>query len=171
MEVGPPFKLRTAMHAAAALIALVYPSSASTQSYIGAERCKSCHEFAYRIWSDGPHATAQRSLSAAQLEDPKCNTCHTMLPDQLEERYLGIQCERCHGAGRYYHPDFVMKDQELARAVGLIDVTDAHCRQCHDEGTPAIEAFSYSSMWAEIDHGRTARVKWAASQPTAEAPK
>ncbi len=133
---------------------------AAAQNYISAERCKTCHEFAYRQWSGGPHAIAHKALTDEQLEDPKCNTCHTMLPDDREERFLGVQCERCHGPGRYYHRHYVMKDRELSRAVGLVDPKPEHCSQCHTEGAPSIRPFDFKTMWARIDHGKTAREKW-----------
>jgi hypothetical protein len=133
---------------------------AKGQSYIGAERCKSCHEFEYRQWSLGPHAKAHAPLSAEQRADPKCNTCHTMLPETTEARYDGVQCERCHGPGRYYHRRYVMRDRELSRAVGLVDPKPEHCRQCHTEGTPSVEPFEYEAKWRRIDHGRRAHLAW-----------
>jgi len=142
----------TAVMAAAA--ALAFSPSGWASNYLGAERCKSCHEQEYRIWAAGPHARAHTSLTAKQLTDAKCNTCHTMLPDDLSPRYLGVQCERCHGAGRYYQHDFVMKDRELARAVGLTDVAAEACQQCHDEGAPSIEPFDFATLWAAMGHGR-----------------
>jgi hypothetical protein len=143
--------------------ALVLPvvfmaSLAAAQNYIGAKRCESCHPWEYQVWLSGPHAHAQRSLSAAELKDGKCNTCHTMVPSQLEEDKLaGVQCESCHGAGRYYYPQYVMKDRELARLVGLTDATAEQCQRCHNESAPSIKPFDFASMWAKIDHGRAAR--------------
>lgn len=130
------------------------------QNFIGGQKCGSCHAFELEIWTKGPHARAHRALTPEQLRDPKCSTCHTMASDMLEAQYLGVQCERCHGGGRYYRHDYVMKDQELARAVGLIDVDGVSCQQCHTTGTPSIEPFVFGSMWAEIDHGEQARRKW-----------
>ena len=115
-------------------------------NYIGVERCKSCHEFEFSRWAAGPHAHGHESLTAKPLGASKCNTCHTMDPSLLVPRFIGIQCERCHGGGKYYHLDHVMRDRELARAVGLIDVTEAHCRQCHTAGTPSIRPFDFAAM-------------------------
>jgi hypothetical protein len=145
---------------AAAILPLLSASTVLAQSYIGAERCKTCHEFAFQRWSVGPHAAADEALSEPQLKDPKCNTCHTMLPEETERRFSGVQCERCHGPGRYYHRSYVMKDRELSRAVGLVDPTPEHCMQCHTEGAPSIRPFDFSTMWARIDHGKAARLKW-----------
>ena len=137
------------------------------QEYVGAEKCKSCHEFEFRVWSVGPHARAHNALNAEQMKDPKCNGCHTMVPGNIEAATIGVQCERCHGPGKYYHPSYVMKDKELARAVGLIDPAEAHCRSCHTDGTPSIRPFDFARMWAAIDHGDAARKAWEAAQARA----
>lgn len=165
-------KARLPLRALGALVTVAGLGAAGAawagDNYIGAARCKSCHEFEYQMWAKGPHATAHKSLTEQQLKDAKCSTCHTMLPEALTERFVGVQCERCHGAGRYYHPEYVMKDRELARAVGLVDVTAVHCQQCHTEGTPSVEPFDFVRMWAEIDHGREARKLWEAAQKQAQ---
>ena len=160
---------------AAALASL--PVAALAQNYIGAERCRSCHEFEYQVWARGPHQRSHLALTAEQQADPKCNTCHTMAAEGAAEgvpNATGIECERCHGPGKYYHPRYVMKDRELARAVGLIDPTPAHCQQCHTEGAPSIRPFSYEELWTRIDHGKSAREAWERAQqtpPAASTPK
>jgi hypothetical protein len=146
---------------------LLLAAAAAAQSYIGAERCKTCHEFEFRVWAASPHARAHANLSAEQAKDPKCNVCHTMLPEQMDERFLGIQCERCHGAGRYYHRRYVMRDRELARLVGLVEPKEEHCRQCHTEGTPSIAPFDMAEMWRRMDHGKAARAAWEKSRGSA----
>lgn len=153
-----------ALAAVVGLGATLFAGIAVGQGYIGAERCGSCHPFAYQRWKQGPHASAHLSLSQAQLEDPKCNTCHTMAPDSQDVGLLGIQCERCHGAGRYYHPRYVMKDSELSRAVGLVDPEARHCQQCHTEGAPSIKAFDFATLWGRVDHGKSSRQAWEAER-------
>lgn len=152
---------------AAALLAAFCATPLWAQDYIGAEKCKSCHAFEYRVWAAGPHARAHQPLTAEQLADPKCNNCHTMLPGNVEAAFAGVQCERCHGPAKYYHPAYVMKDKELARAVGLVDPVEAHCRSCHTEGTPSIRPFDFARMWGEIDHGKKARQAYEAAQARA----
>lgn len=153
-------------------LALIFVATATyaARNYIGAEKCRTCHEYEYRVWSNGPHATAHKALTTEQLADNKCNTCHTMLPEDRSAKVIGVQCERCHGGGRYYQHAYVMKDKELARAVGLVDVEAKHCQQCHTEGTPAIAPFNYATLWSEIAHGKDARKKWEASKADATAP-
>jgi hypothetical protein len=142
---------------------LLYSWPASSQNYIGAERCKTCHEFEYQVWAAGPHARSYQALSQQDRHDPKCATCHTTSPTGDEARLAGVQCERCHGGGKYYQQSFVMKDKELSRAVGLIDPTAKHCQQCHTEGVPSIVPFDFARAWARIDHGKKARELWEQS--------
>ncbi len=134
------------------------------QEFVGAERCKSCHEFEYLMWSKGPHAKAQKHLHEEQLKDSKCNTCHTTAPGKTDPKIASVQCERCHGAGQYYHRPYVMKDKELAKAVGLVKPSQSHCQQCHTEGAPSIKPFNFEEMWAKIAHGSAARKAWEEAQ-------
>ncbi len=140
------------------------PLAVGAQEFIGAQRCKSCHEFEYMIWARGPHAKSQAHLTPENLRDAKCNTCHTMIPGESDKRFANVQCERCHGAGEYYHRDYVMKDKELSKAVGLVTPSASHCLQCHTEGTPSIKAFDFAKMWAKISHGAEARKLWESSR-------
>ncbi|MBI3178571.1 MAG: hypothetical protein HYZ27_02860 [Deltaproteobacteria bacterium] len=161
---------------AAGLVVLVWPLGTPAQNYIGAERCKSCHEFAFKVWAAGPHAKAHLALDQEQIKDPKCNTCHTMLPGDDTTRFVGVQCERCHGPGRYYHHDYVMKDKELARLVGLIDPKPEQCQQCHTDAAPSIALFDFATLWKRIDHGKAAQQAWekdraaTATSPAKSAP-
>jgi len=139
------------------------------QNYIGAERCQKCHAFEYRVWAESPHARAHKSLTQDQLKDAKCNTCHTVMSVESEQKLAGIQCERCHGPGKYYHPDYVMRDKELARAVGLVSIQPQHCAQCHTEGVPSIKPFDFVSMWAKIDHSKAAKADFETNKPTVTA--
>ena len=130
------------------------------QNYIGATQCKSCHEFEYRVWVSGPHAKSDSSLTEDQRKDAKCNTCHRMSVEGESADMHGIECERCHGPGRYYHRRYAMRDKVLSRLVGLMDPKPEHCMQCHTEGGPSIRPFVFSEMWVKIDHGREARSRW-----------
>ena len=144
------------------LVLLANPAAA--QELVGAQKCKSCHEFEFKVWADGPHAKARKSLKPAELADSKCNTCHTMKWDQQAKEPASVQCERCHGPGEYYHRPYVMRDRELARVLGLVEVKEAHCRQCHTQDTPSIRPFNFTEMWSRIDHGREARLAWEKAQ-------
>ncbi|MCA9540182.1 MAG: cytochrome c family protein, partial [Myxococcales bacterium] len=90
-----------------ALTLLSAAGAAVASDYIGVRQCKSCHEQAYKQWKQTPHARAAERLGPAERRDPRCTACHsTAVDDGLE----GVQCEACHGPGRYYWPDAVMRD-------------------------------------------------------------
>ncbi|MBJ80062.1 MAG: hypothetical protein CMH60_01970 [Myxococcales bacterium] len=127
-----------------------------TSRYVGAAKCGSCHEAEYQKWLAGPHAKAHKSLTSEQLADSKCNTCHTLVPFNTDKRFLGVQCEQCHGGGKVYHKEYVMRDKELARAVGLVVPKAADCQTCHTADSPNIKPFNYDELWMRIAHGASA---------------
>ena len=128
-------------------------AASETHQYVGAVKCGSCHKAEYQTWLEGPHAKAHESLTSEQLADVKCNTCHTLLPLNEDKRFQGVQCEQCHGAGKIYHKDYVMRDKELARAVGLILPKATHCQGCHTADSPNIKPFDFDELWLRIAHG------------------
>ncbi len=133
------------------LIALLLIGSSS---YVGAERCKSCHPAAYKAWEESAHARAYQGLAEAHKSETRCTLCHTLTPDDLTKRFSGVQCESCHGPGRFYSPLYVMKDKELSRLVGLVKPNEETCKRCHDQNAPAIEPFDYVKAWQRIAHGK-----------------
>ena len=140
------------------MILLAFSGSGEAQSvelYVGPERCKACHEYQYEVWSRGPHARATKSLNDKQRQDGRCARCHmTTLSPPVE----GISCERCHGPGRYYQREYVMRDKELAALVGLIASPDERsCLSCHGDGSPAIRPFEFDSKWPLIDHSNPSK--------------
>lgn len=136
-----------------------YAQPAAAHNFVGAQKCASCHQFEYQVWQQTPHAKSHETLSAEQLKDSKCNTCHTNTQD-ADPKFAGVQCEQCHGAGKYYLPNYVMKDRDLARSVGLLETPPSSCQACHTAGAPSVTSFDYKSSWARIDHGKQARLTW-----------
>jgi hypothetical protein len=126
----------------------------SSSNYVGAERCQSCHPQAYQTWQQSAHARALISLNDASRTQTRCTVCHTLTPDDTAAKFSGVQCESCHGAGRYYSPLYVMKDKELARAVGLVVPNEQTCKRCHDASAPNLAPFEYAKAWARIAHGK-----------------
>ena len=122
---------------------------------IGSSRCQTCHVEEYAIWESSKHARSYTALSPEQQKDPKCNTCHTVSGRPGMTGVGGVDCERCHGPGKYYSPRYVMKDRELAQAVGLIRPKATSCVQCHTQGAPTIRPFDHAKMWPRIDHSRS----------------
>lgn len=134
---------------ALSFLALVLPGAALAADPIGSENCKTCHAAAYDAWKDSQHAKASVSLSAKQQKDARCLSCHS--PDQAKG-VPDVSCETCHGGGQFYSPRYVMKDEELSRAVGLVDPGEKMCLKCHDANAPSLEAFKFADKLKLIDH-------------------
>jgi hypothetical protein len=130
---------------------MAFPAAAAAQGLVGPETCKACHPAAYEAWRESPHARAHESLPAKSRKEPRCTACHA--PSQ-EKGVAGVFCETCHGPGQLYAPAYVMRDKELARAVGLGDPGERTCLACHTESTPSLKRFDYARKWALIQHGQ-----------------
>ena len=100
-------------------------------TYIGAEKCKMCHNVQYDSWAQTKHAKATENAkkSTNPKYDAACLTCHATNKD---EAMAGVQCEACHGAGSDYKSLSVMKDVAKAKAAGLVIPTADTCKTCHD---------------------------------------
>ena len=127
-------------------------SSAIASDYVGARRCKTCHPAEYAHWKTTEHARAAKRLSAAERRDPRCAGCHsTSAANGLE----GVQCESCHGPGRYYWPEHVMKDAALAKAVGLTaGDKKGTCVSCHTADTASVEPFNFTAALRAVRHSK-----------------
>jgi formate-dependent nitrite reductase cytochrome c552 subunit len=125
------------------------PLRASGTEFIGPESCKVCHPAAYDAWRDSQHSHAAAALSPKQQKDGRCLSCHS--PEQARN-IADVGCETCHGGGQYYAPRFVMRDPELARAVGLVDPGEKMCLKCHDANAPSLQPFKLVEKLKLIDH-------------------
>ena len=137
--------------------------NAQDAKYIGAAKCKMCHNKAdkggqFAEWSAGPHAKAMASLKGAELKDPKCLKCHSTAAsvDQGLVASItvaeGVSCETCHGPGSLYKTASIMKDQKMAMAKGLILPTEKVCKKCHNEESPHYKGFNFKEYSAKIAH-------------------
>ncbi|MGA9524143.1 MAG: multiheme c-type cytochrome [Myxococcaceae bacterium] len=154
------------------LCSLAVATPVAAADFMGAESCKACHPEAYAAWRTSKHARAYETLSPQQKKDARCVSCHA--PDLRVQGVAGVTCETCHGGGQYYSPEYVMKDPELARLVGLIDPSEKQCRSCHDASSPSIHAFEFGDKLKLIDHWSAERARRAAPPPPpkkAPAPK
>lgn len=131
------------------LLLTVAPGVAAPADVVGAETCKSCHPLAYEAWRYGPHARGVEALPEARRKDARCTSCHA--PD-VDKGLAGVSCETCHGPGRLYSPSYVMRDPELARAVGLVDPGERTCAVCHTESTPSLTRFEYAKKLPLVAH-------------------
>jgi len=121
---------------------------------LGAETCKACHLAAYEIWRESGHARALTSLPEKSRGDARCTVCHA---PEGQRGQGGVTCESCHGNGQLYARRYVMRDRELARALGLQDVTEKTCLRCHDESTPSVSKFDHARKLPLIQHGEADR--------------
>ncbi|PTN07738.1 cytochrome c family protein [Mangrovibacterium marinum] len=138
-------------------------ASAQTYKYIGADKCKMCHNKPatgeqYNKWAAGPHANALKSLEGADRENPKCLKCHSTAASvdqslvatiKVEE---GVSCESCHGPGSIYKSAGIMKNQKLALSKGMIMPTEEVCKKCHNAESPTFKGFNYEEYSKKIAH-------------------
>jgi len=151
------------------VLVLVYAGvgrGAPPSEYLGAEACGVCHAAAFEAWSNGPHARAMDSLTPSQGADPMCRSCHTLTPDRDEPALAGVQCEACHGAGRKYAPENVMRDPVLAKLLGLEPIQASTCLACHRPESPSVEAFDFVTAVQRVCVNRGAR----RAQPPSNSP-
>lgn len=150
--------------------------SAQTFKYIGADKCKMCHNKPatgdqYAKWAASLHSKALKSLSSqASLDyakkngiadpskDAKCLKCHSTfdaVAANLRGGILateGVSCESCHGPGSTYKSPTIMKDKALAKKNGLIEPTKEVCLKCHNKENPFFKEFNFDAAYAKIAH-------------------
>lgn len=158
------------------IVSLSSGISAQTFKYVGAAKCKMCHNKApkgeqYNKWSGLKHANAleslksQKSLDYAKkngLGDPvneaKCLKCHSTaasIDPKLNggiTKEEGVSCESCHGPGSLYKSPAVMKNRKIAMEKGLIVPDKELCEKCHNSENPFHQGFDYESYLAKIAH-------------------
>ncbi|HET9553127.1 MAG TPA: multiheme c-type cytochrome [Anaeromyxobacteraceae bacterium] len=130
-------------------LAALLPAVALAGDLVGPETCKACHPAAYASWREGPHARALEALPERSRADRRCLSCHA---PAAEERIAGVGCEDCHGPGRLYAARYVMRDRELARALGLVEPGEKACLGCHTESTPSLRRFDFKQKVKLIAH-------------------
>jgi hypothetical protein len=136
-------------HVLAIAIALL-PALAPASDLVGPETCRACHPAAYASWREGPHGRALEGLPERSRADRRCLGCHA---PAAESGQAGVSCEACHGPGRLYAASYVMRDDELARALGLVVPGEKGCLACHGESTPSLQRFDFSRKLKLIRHG------------------
>ena len=157
--------------------------SAQTFKYIGADKCKACHNKPatgeqYKKWAADPHSQALKSLkSQASIDyakkngiadaskDAKCLKCHSTydaVAANLRGGILateGVSCESCHGPGSAYKSPTIMKNQKLALQNGLVLPDQKVCVTCHNPENPFHKEFKFEAYAAKIAHPNPAAVK------------
>ena len=75
-----------------------------------------------------------------------------MAPEVEDLSLTGIQCETCHGPGRWYAKEHVMKDAELREILHFQVPTEKTCARCHTENAPTLQPFDYAVQLEKIRH-------------------
>ncbi len=145
--------------------------------FAGSDQCADCHQRAFEIWQDTPHALATETLTKAKPPrqfDPECISCHATgwnpqkyLPyttgyDSLEKTpgLAGNGCENCHGPGAAHIAAEMAGDEKLQeklrQAMHLsLEGADGEaqrrsCLECHDgDNSPD---FDFDTYWPKIAH-------------------
>jgi hypothetical protein len=155
---------------------IVNALSAQNFKYIGADKCKVCHNKpangdAYGVWAKSPHALAMKTLSSqASLDyakkngiaDPtkeaKCLKCHSTFDKVAANMRAtitqaeGVSCEACHGPGSTYKSPTIMKNKKMAMDNGLIMPDKNVCLGCHNKENPFFKEFNFEAAAAKIAH-------------------
>jgi len=148
-----------------AITAALLPALAAAGDQVGPETCKACHPAAYAAWRESPHARALDGLPERSRGDRRCLGCHA---PASESGQAGVGCEACHGGGRLYAARYVMRDAELARALGLVSPGEKVCLACHTESTPSLQRFDYGRKVKLIQHGEPRSAVGATLGPPAK---
>jgi predicted CXXCH cytochrome family protein len=110
--------------------------SEQSGSYIGSNKCATCHSAIKDTWQNTRHAKAIDSLKKSGQEKlPACVKCHVtgyekdggFIDYELTPEMAGVQCEVCHGPGSDHAASPMAK--KITKESGT-----ALCRQCHTEG-------------------------------------
>jgi hypothetical protein len=158
-------------------------SAQTSFKYIGADKCKLCHNKPdtgdqYSKWLKDPHSLAFKNLSnqasldyakkngiANPAKEAKCLKCHSTF-DRADAKLRGtilqsegVSCETCHGPGSSYKTPALMKNVEQSKKMGLIVPDKQLCLQCHNKDNPFFKEFNYETYSAKIAHPNPAAKK------------
>jgi hypothetical protein len=170
---------------ATTLLAVVFVfaavAGAADHQYIGATKCKTCHNTEkkgkiYDKWLETAHSKAYTNLASEAslkiakekgIEDPQkseaCLGCHVAgyaaKAEMKGEKYSmeeGVTCEACHGPGGDYFKISTMKGlvtgEVKAADVGFVMPDSTTCVTCHNEKSPTFKGFKFAEMFPKIEH-------------------
>jgi hypothetical protein len=138
------------------------PAEPGRASYVGQEKCVSCHKPAARQWKHTIHAQAWKTLVDVGKEAHEdCVSCHVTGYGEVGGSSLGytrglqdIQCETCHGPGSI-HVEKRGKESPLAV---VTKTPESVCVHCHNEKHS--DTFEYKAYLRDVlgpGHGELAR--------------
>jgi len=118
--------------------------------FVGAARCLTCHDDAYRVWEHSRHAHAMQTLVGSNQDyNPECVVCHNtgfgepngFRSTTATPELANVQCEACHGHGSGH-----LRDSSATYGA----VAPRTCFACHTrENSPEFSFFKY---WNTIKH-------------------
>jgi hypothetical protein len=121
------------------VLALATAAAAARRDWTGSAACGTCHPAHLAAWQATPHATTKRRLPAPARA--RCLACHgTGEAPAGPAIAVEVGCEACHGAGAAYAADDLMRSPQVARALGLTELSTpaaraAACVPCHARST------------------------------------
>lgn len=137
-----------------------------TLGYVGAEKCKQCHEKQFADWQETRMArsfevlkpgVAMEAKRIAKLDpnadfthDAACLPCHTtgyglvggFSTIEQTPQMAGVTCEACHGPGGGYVDTVMARDKPTFLTKDAVErglkypPTESVCRVCHNESSP-----------------------------------
>jgi hypothetical protein len=138
------------------------PAEPGRASYVGDEKCVSCHKPSARFWKRTVHAQAWKTLVDVGKEaHDDCVSCHVTGYGEVGGSSLGytrglqdIQCEVCHGPGSIH----VEKRGKESPFAGRLKTPESVCVRCHNEKHS--DTFQYEAYLRDVigpGHGEDAR--------------
>jgi Cytochrome c554 and c-prime len=138
------------------------PAEPDRPSYVGMDKCASCHKPAVAFWRTTVHARAWKTLvDVGKQADYKCVSCHVTGYGQVGGTSLGhtqhfenIQCENCHGPGSAHVAAKGLEDPPAIQR----QTPSPTCTNCHNEHHS--DTFNYNAYLRDIlgpGHGGKAR--------------
>ncbi len=131
----------------------------SIEMYVGASKCKECHEDQFEQWEKTSHARAfDRLVKNGKAEDLNCARCHTTGFGQYNGFYnyketpqmAGVQCEVCHGIGKLHVQSIEKNKSQKLRAAILAPISEETCIACHDKTQDP--KFNYEKDVKKVKH-------------------
>jgi hypothetical protein len=155
-------------------------SEFSMPMFVGSERCKDCHDHAYKVWKESDHFHAYKTLvedakrPSNRQYDPECIVCHTVgfgfrtgfQNADKTPKLKDVGCESCHGPASLHvnspndealaaalnpwRAPEKETDVEKKRRIGRID---AMCQHCHDsENDVNWTRDGFEKRWEKVAH-------------------
>jgi len=140
------------------LAADTIPGVRAAATYVGTEKCLTCHKDAAAVWAASAHARAFATLTARKADaDPKCIGCHTVgfgdasgyRREFAATKLVNVGCESCHGPGSLH-----VREREGDASVHFTfrPLDGGDCVKCHygEFSRP----FDLKEQWPLIKHGK-----------------